>query len=244
MKAVTTIFIFSLAVLFSACGCGQNLYKPYRTKNYELSNSHIASNVYRTKEGNLKTLPFLPSGLFIICRKNELPMVDYQKRIEDVDAYPIHDIIAIYGKDESIIAVTKNQVAKIIDSNNPYNVRVANVETVGANLVFDINNVDLQFFGGYVQNAFSIQDRRINKKYHVDFSTPVVNGILKIGLYDNAFYFGETLYSYFVLDLKADKVIYFKDKNQYYDFCKKNIRHCIEMLESDYLVVLPWAEER
>ena len=115
-------------------------------------------------------------------------------------------------------------------------------ETAGVSLVFDTDDVDFQFFGGYVQNALAIQDRRINKKYHVDFSTPVVNGILKIGLYDNEFYFGETLHSYFVLDLHADEVIYFKDKNQYYDFCKENIWHCVEMLESDYLVTLPWTE--
>ncbi len=244
MKAAITIAIFSLAAFFSECGFGKNLYKPYRTKNYELSNSHIESNLYRTKDGNLRRLPFLPSGLFVFCRKNELPVLDYQKRIEDVGAYPIHDIIAIYSKDECIIAVTKNQAAKIIDSGNPYHVEATDIfETAGASLVFDTSDVDLQFFGGYVQNALAIQDRRINKKYHVDFSTPIVNGILKIGLYDDAFYFGETLYSYFVLDLHADEVMYFKDKNQYYDFCKENILHCVEMLESDYLVTLPWTEE-
>ena len=84
MKAAITIAIFSLAALFSECGFGQNLYKPYRTKNYELSNSHIESNLYRTKDGNLRRLPFLPSGLFVICRKNELPVLDYQKRIEHI----------------------------------------------------------------------------------------------------------------------------------------------------------------
>jgi len=229
------IFCCFIILLFSACQNTLINWKKYETKNYSIDSSCEYENVYRTKDGVLCSFPFLPSGLYL-KKYHELPYLDFQKRIEDVDVYPMKNVLAIYRKESQLIVKTDTDV-KLVNITNPYVVVDGDVSLKlnNAEKVFDSANVDKEFWGGLVQNALCLQDKRKNRKEHVDYSTPVVDGITRLGVYDKKFYFGETLYSYFILDLETDEVRYFIDKSEYNDYCKKNISHCVEILEAAYL---------
>ena len=224
-----------LLVLLSSCCHERVNWKKYETKNYLIDNSHIKNNIYRTKDGKLCTFPFLPSGLYLLCNVNELPSLDFQKRIEDVDIYPMNNVIAVYKKEARLIVETNTDI-KSIDIFNPYIIEdYMNEGLMDTEKLFDTVNFDKSYSASFVQNALCIQDKRINKKLHVDYSTPVVNGIIRLCLYDRKFYFGQTLYSYFILDLGTDEVSYFVDKEEYEIFCIENIYGAVEILEAAYL---------
>lgn len=228
-------FLIFFMFLFSSCSRIKKEFTNYETKHYTLTNSHIEGNKYRNLNGDLCEVPFLPSGLYIICEQNELPKIDYQKRREDECFYPIKDVLSIYLNEKHIMVCTKKENLRI-NISSPLNIiteEKSNLEK--SKKIFDSKTIDNSYSNSYIQNALSLQDKRINKKYRVNFSTPIINGITKIGLYDKQFYFGETLYSYFVLDLKTDEIKFFEDKNEYEKFCKENITHSVSILESVYL---------
>lgn len=230
---IVNCFIF---FLFSSCYNSRIDWKKYDTKNYSIDFSCEHANVYKTKDGVLCSFPFLPSGLYLYKYSNALPCLDFQKRMEDVGVYPMKNVLALYKKDSQLIVKTDATI-KLIDITNPDVVVDGDVSLKldSAEKIFDSDNVDVEFWGGLVQNALCLQDKKKNRKEHVDYSTPVVDGITRLGLYDRKFYFGETLYSYFVLDLKKDELRYFVDKKEYDNFCKENICGCIEIVEAAYL---------
>lgn len=224
-----------IAILFNACTNQNTRLRKYETKNYSIDGSHIRENVYRDVNGVICKLPFLPSGLFIVCEKNQFPILDNQRRVENIGEYPILDVEAVYKKSNKLLVKSKSGI-KEIDIENPDKIESVYIEKFdGAEKIFDVNNVDKTWEARFVQNAFSLQDKRINREMRVDYSTPVVNGITRIGLYEKKFYFGETLHSYFVLDLKTDELIFFKDEQEYKNYCSKRIDHCVEVLEPKYL---------
>ena len=228
-------FSLCFLIVFTLCSCSKSVYDYYETKNYSLSNSHIENNIFKNKNGTIEKKPYLPSGLFICYDKNTLPYIDYQKRREDIGIYPIYNVSSIYESKGSIIVLTNDEIKQINPKNPNLIKNIDNFELNEAKLLLDSNAIDLTYFNGYVQNAFSLQDKRINKKYKVNYSTPVINGITKIGLYNNEFYFGETLYSYFVLNIKTDDLVFFTNKNEFDIFCKENISHSVMILEAPCL---------
>ena len=227
-----TFAVFCLVMLLSSCAA--NRYKRYETKNYSLSSSHTVANVYLNKNGDICEKPFLPCGLFICLEKDEPPQIDYQLRREDVGTYPIFNILKVYDTEEHIIVVTDKDF-KLINKDDVLKVKTADdVSMEKSNLIFNAEWVAPDFADFHVQNAFSLQDKRQNRKFHVDYSTPAIDGITKIGLYEKHFYFGETLHSYFVLVLNTDEIKFFRDKDEYASYCKEKIVNPVEILESIY----------
>lgn len=234
MKKITLIFIYLLFV-FCSCSNVSSLYKDFETKNYFISNSHIEANEYKKIDGRIENVPFLPSGLYLVCEKDKIPKLDYQKRREDVGEYPIYDVLYVYQSEDFIFVKSKKNNFKI-NIDEPYKMTILDDFSMeGKELIFNYELVNNKNDTKFIQNAFSIQDKRINRKYNVNFSTPIINGITKIGLYEDKFYFGETLYSYFILDLVRDEVTYFKNKFEYESFLNKNIEHSVKVLESVFL---------
>lgn len=233
---IKNIFIscFFMLCLIS-CSANRINYRHYETTNYCISNSHIENNKYLTTNGTICEVPFLPSGLYLTCNGKMNVTIDYQKRNDDIDVYPIHNVRKVYENGNFLIINTDVEII-LIEKNNPYNTsRDYNVALNDSNLLFDADYVELEYCNSYIQDALSLQDKRKNKKCNVDFSTPVINGIVRIGLYDNKFYFGQTIYSYFVLDLKTDEILFFMDKAEYDNYCRNAIDHSVEILEAKYL---------
>lgn len=222
-------------MLFISCSTNTIEYRHYETTNYRISNSHIENNEYLSVDGKFYKIPFLPSGLYIICNGGKNISIDYQKRREDIDFYPIHDVQKIYEDDTYIIAITDKEIISL-GKINPYDIaKLDSLKSDNLTLLFDTDFINSDYCNSYIQDALSLQDKRINKKYKVDFSTPVINGILRIGLYDNKFYFGQTLYSYFILDLNTDELFFFQNKTEYENYCRNEIHHSVEVLEAKFL---------
>ncbi len=234
-KFLSSVLLILLVFISLSCTNKAEPYKHYETRLYSLSNSHIASNLYKNIDGDICKFPFLAGGLYLSYNKTDFLTLDFQKRREDVGDYPIHNIKKIYDDQDYIYTVTKNCIRKI-SKENPFDIEdVLNFNPDKLNIVIDSNVIDFTYSESYVQNALSLQDKKINKKYHVEYSTPVVDGILRIGLYDKKFYFGQTLYSYFYLNLETNELVFFKDENEYELWCKKNINHSVEILEAVFL---------
>lgn len=211
------------------------MYKSYETDLYSISNSHIENNQYRNIDGSICKFPCLTYGLYLTYDNSNLLTLDFQKRREDVKDYPIHNIKKIYDEQNFIYTINENCIRKICKE-NPYDIKVVqDFNPDKLNIVIDSNVIDFTYPASYIQNAFSLQDKQLNKKYNVDYSTPIINGILRIGLYDNKFYFGETLYSYFYLNLETKEFEFFKNKNEYLLWCKEHIKHPVEILESELI---------
>ena len=240
-----TIYFF-----VSFISCTQKPYSDFTTENYELMFSSEQDRFYELENGNVIELPKLPAGFKLKYDFFPRTSGDYPKLIYWKPA-PYPDSIKSDGNGNSICNIRKLWLGNdsfIVEDTHQTKIEIDISAPTEWNIVTEIDESYLQSckyfeFESITENAkksvvkcgFSLQDIRLNKYYHVDYSTPYLDGIIKIGLYKDEFYFGETIYSFFMLDLKTDNLIYFKDKEEYQKFCSERIDKEILILESPYL---------
>ncbi|UTC53323.1 hypothetical protein ABH09_01175 [Treponema sp. OMZ 803] len=206
---------------------------------YEIAGGGMVDRYYTDYKGNTITMPLLPCGLFLYFSDNEeLPILDYQKRIEDVGFYPMHNVqkVMIYQKG----LVVLNDADKIYEISlmNPWDYtekeNISDSDKEHSIKEYHFINNGKKYKNIYA-HTFGLQDNDKNKKYKVSYSTPIINGITKIGLCSHRYLVGETIYSFFAFDIKNQEITYFFDEEEYKDFCYKNIYSTgFEMLISLY----------
>ena len=206
------IAILPFMLVFLIVGCHKTstaiereLYK-LSYGRYEIAGGGMVDRYYTDYKGNTITMPLLPCGLFLYFSDNEeLPILDYQKRIEDVGFYPMHNVqkVMIYQKG----LVVLNDADKIYEISlmNPWDYTEK-------------------------ENISDSDKEHSIKEYHF-----INNGKTKIGLCSHRYLVGETIYSFFAFDIKNQEITYFFDEEEYKDFCYKNIYSTgFEMLISLY----------
>ncbi|WP_038177181.1 hypothetical protein, partial [Treponema pedis] len=216
---------------------------------YELSDDLVIDRYYFSNDSYFE-MPLLPSGLFLYYRDDNglfygkdsmlYPVLDYQKRIEDINFYPKTNIICIEIYSDKIrIETAENKVFDIL-LDDPWcytDVTDINRSNDGRILKsFKFLNRNIAYKSKLVTSVFSLQDNKKNKYFLTNYSTPIISGITKIGIcsYDSKkFYIGETIYSYFTFDIETGNVHYFKNKQKYNEFCYNSTSYSgIPMLNS------------
>ena len=239
------IAILPFMLIFLIVGCDKNtsdidkeLYK-LSYGRYEIAGGGMVDRYYTDYKGNTITMPLLPCGLFLyFSNHEELPILDYQKRIEDVGFYPMHNVQKVMICQKRLIVL--NDIGKIYEISlmNPWYYtekdNISDLDKKKSIKVYNFIKNGKKYKNTYA-HTFGLQDNDKNKKYKVAYSTPIINGITKIGLCSHRYLVGETIYSFFAFDIKNQEITYFFDEEEYKDFCYKNIYSAgFEMLISLY----------
>ena len=114
------IAILPFMLVFLIVGCDKNtsdidkeLYK-LSYGRYEIAEGGMFDKYYTDYKGNTISMPLLPCGLFLyFSNHEELPILDYQKRIEDVGFYPMHNVQKVMICQKRLIVL--NDIGKIYE---------------------------------------------------------------------------------------------------------------------------------
>ena len=237
--------MLSFIMIFLSVGCHRpssamerNIYR-LSYGRYEISEGGMIDKYYTNDKGSEMEIPLLPCGLFLYFDDDdELPILDYQKRIEDIGFYPKHNIRKLMIYQERLIVL--DGVGKIYEISliNPWEhtekESISDSDKENSINIYNFINGKKKYKNTFA-HTYGLQDNEINRKYGVSYSTPIINGITKIGVCGSRYLLGETIYSFFVFDIKDQKITYFFDEEEYKHFCYIHFESGgIEMLISLY----------
>ena len=230
MKKIYSVILFLLSLFIFSCN-KTYIGKKYDTKKYTIAEGNILEKFYTTDENKVIELPYIPYGFYLrydkvlfdetTSNKKQLPLLGHQDHFGNTNEPILNVSTLVINEDE--IYVRANDIFYEIKFNVPYNYKI--VKDIKYDNSSTIFNFTEQYIKDYkiTENCFSLQSNEQNREYHVNYSTPVINGIISLGLYDDKFYFGQTMYSYFILDLTTDKLLFFRDEYEFNNFCMNNI---------------------
>lgn len=241
-----SFYILLFVVCFSILSChktiseaDKQLYAISRHRYY-LAESNMFSRVYKQNDGSVVELPLLPKGLFLTYEPSSMfdsgnyPLLDFQGRREDVEFFPLSNVISIDIYRDVLIAYKLGGKVYKIDYDKPFD----GVE-IDSNFVsqkekllehYDFEEIDNEFPWKFT-HVLGIQDNFINIGFMVGYSTPILRGItetivLKKG--KNYYLSGKTIYSFFSFNIKSGITYFFFNESDYQDF----ISNC-ELITTD-----------
>lgn len=225
-------YFFVVLTIFALISCKSDFAKyldRFETANYFFDAGVIRNkHYYNIEDGSYYTVPMLPRGLYLFFHENAaFPNITYQGAFYDDDqTFPAEGIVKIYEdkNNKTIYIESETKQFYKIDLNKTSRVaeKIMPIDFTPYTCIAEFKTNTGRYVstrGGTVINSvLGIQSKEINKKYKVDYSTLVVNGITKVGIFEN-YYVGETVYSYFVFDFEKGTTYYFYDFDEYKNFC-------------------------